>query len=208
MTEPVSPGLHAEVLERASGGDDNRNTSPILLGVWSLWCGVLAGPAPARGKKKGAGKVEAAWGLGRRMWGVEMDGWQEGWRDRGIEGWTEGRMERKGAGCFPSPLHKAHAGASRNLLKEGTCLGALAWAGEIQGLDPQCSLPGTPPSPFLPWLWAAATPFMPALRASHIPAWPLQSVGLPRGAGDRREAGRWQVPQPCGPVSPTGGLQQ
>lgn len=90
VTEPVSQGLYAEVLERASDGDDNRRASPILLGVWSLWCGVLARPAPARGKKKGAGKVEAAGGLGRRMWGVEMDGWQEGWRDREMVGGTEG----------------------------------------------------------------------------------------------------------------------
>lgn len=98
-------------------------------------------------------------------------------------------MERKRYGCFPSPLHKAHPGASCNLLKEGTCLGASAWAGELQGVFPQCPAPGISPSPFVRWLWGATT-FIPALRASQIPSWSLQSVGLLSGAGDGTEAWR------------------
>lgn len=91
----MSHGLHAEVLERGPDGHDNRRASPILLGVWSLWRGVLAGPAPAQGKGKGAGKVQATWGLGRRTWGVEMEGWQEGWRDREMVGGTEEQRDRR-----------------------------------------------------------------------------------------------------------------
>lgn len=55
---------------------------------------------------------------------------------RGMETQRDRRMERKRYGCTPSPLHKAHPGASCKLLKEGTCLSALAWAGELQGVFP------------------------------------------------------------------------
>lgn len=76
-------------------------------------------------------------------------------------------MERRTYGCFPNPLYKAHPGAPYNLLKEGTCLGCF---GLGRG------------APFLPCLWGA-TPFMPVLRTSPIPARSLQSVGLLNGVG-------------------------
>lgn len=98
-------------------------------------------------------------------------------------------MDRKRYGCFPSPLHKEHPRASCNLLKEVSCLSTLAWAEELQGVFPQCPAPGTSPSPFVHWLWGAIT-FIPALTASHIPSWSLQSVGLLSSAGDKTEAGR------------------
>lgn len=53
--------------------------------------------------------MQAAWVLGRRLWCVEMGGWQEGWRDRKrwLEGQrdrrTEGKMEMKKDGSSASP---------------------------------------------------------------------------------------------------------
>lgn len=147
------------------------------------------------GSSLGAGQDNVGCRDGRLARG--MEGQRDGRRDRGIEGWREGRTERKRAGCFPSPLHKAHAGTSRNLLKEGTCLGALAWAGELQGLDPQCSLPGTPPSPFLPWLWASSNTLHTSSASFPHPCLASAECGAAKGRwrpGEKLGGGRTHSP--------------
>lgn len=210
VTETVSHGLHGEVLERGPDGDNNRRVRPVLLGVWSLWLGVLAGPAPARGKAKGAEKAQAARGLGRRMWGAEMEARQEGWRDhhwmiavmegqrdRMMEGMKDGEEEEHTLPQSPAQSTCWGQGVCvvRRLVKKSQA--AERWElpgcfGLVRGAPngvPTVPCAREPPSPFLPWLWGA-TPSMPALSVSHPPGWPLQSVGLLRGAGGRREAGR------------------
>lgn len=85
-------------------------------------------------------------------------------------------MERKRNGRFPSPLHKAHGGGGkdRRLVKnsqaaEGQELPGCfnLGRGAPRGV-PTVPRARDPPSLFLPWFWGA-TPFMPALSASHIP---------------------------------------
>lgn len=84
-------------------------------------------------KAERAGEVQVAWELGRRMQHVETEGWKEGMegqKDQRLEG-REG-VEEEGW-MLPQSLHKAHAATPCNLLKEGICLGALAWAGCSKG---------------------------------------------------------------------------
>lgn len=73
-----------------------------------------------------------------------MEGWKEGMEGQKDQR-LEGREDVEEEWMLPQSLHKAHAVTSCNLLKKGTCLGALGCAGLLQGVSPWCPMLGNPP---------------------------------------------------------------